>query len=123
MHPHVSLQVLGKLVALPTDITEETHSSIHPMVHLGMPAKNLDTSKRYFTTERGIQFVNLPNAPSPMMASEIGNYIKPKISEMVDSGLDKLILNAGSIEQIDMTIIKLILFLARNINFLDLIFR
>lgn len=72
-------------------------------------AMNLDTSKRYFVQEDGIQFVRVPNSPTTLVAAEISNYIQPKTKEMVESGLNRLILDVSDVTKIDMIVIKLML--------------
>ncbi len=72
-------------------------------------AMNLDTSKRYFFVENNIQIVKMPAEVTDLNATEIGHYLTPKIKEMVDSGLSKMVLDASDVTKIDMMVIKLIL--------------
>lgn len=86
-------------------------------------AMNLDTSRRYFIIENGVQVCRIPNNPSQLTANELSNYIQPKTREMVDSGLNRLIVDAGDVQRIDMTIIKLILQLVQSCRELSIKFR
>lgn len=86
-------------------------------------AMNLDTSSRYFTIEGDVEYVKIPDKPSTVMANEFSSYIKPKISEMVDSGLSKLIIDANGVDKIDMTIIKLMLQVVSAANELGIRFQ
>ena len=72
-------------------------------------AMNVDTSSRYFYIENGIQICKIPNSPTSAMAAELSNYISIKTREVVDSGLNRLLIDANAVERIDMTIIKLII--------------
>jgi two-component system cell cycle response regulator len=70
---------------------------------------NLDTSTRYFAIENGIQVIKLPKQVSSAVISELITYVPKKTQEMVESGMNKAILDVSEIEKIDMEIIKLIM--------------
>ncbi len=72
-------------------------------------AMNLDTSKRYFQQENNILYLRVPSNPGNLVATEIGNYIQSKTKEMVESGLNHLILDVSEVTKIDMVVIKLML--------------
>jgi two-component system, cell cycle response regulator len=84
---------------------------------------NLDTSRRYFTVENGVQICRIPNNPSQLTSNELSNYIQPKTREMVDSGLNRMIIDANDVQRIEMTIIKLILSLVQACRELSIKFR
>lgn len=86
-------------------------------------AMNLDTSKRYFNLENGIQFVKIPNNPNNIVSSEITSYLQGKLREVVDSGLNKLILDVSEVKKIDMVVIKLMLYVVQNARELSIKFR
>lgn len=86
-------------------------------------AMNLDTSMRYFTQEESIQHVKVPNNPNTLVASEITNYIGPKTREMVESGLNRLVLDVSEVAKIDMIVIKLILQVVQSCKELGIKFR
>ncbi|MFZ5807448.1 MAG: response regulator [Verrucomicrobiota bacterium] len=86
-------------------------------------AMNLDTSKRYFALENNIQYVKIPNNPNNIVASEIATYIQPKLREMVDSGLNRMVLDVSEVEKIDMVVIKLMLQVVQSARELGIKFR
>ena len=86
-------------------------------------AMNVDTSSRYFFTENGVQVCKIPNNPSQVIATELTNYISPKTREMVDSGLNRLLIDASEVQRIEMTIIKLMLQIVQACRELSIKFR
>jgi two-component system, cell cycle response regulator len=84
---------------------------------------NLDTSRRYFNVENGVQVCRIPNNPSQLTANELSNYIQPKTREMVDSGLNRVLIDASEVQRIEMQIIKLILALVQACRELSIKFR
>jgi len=86
-------------------------------------AMNVDTSSRYFFVNAGIQVCKIPNNPSQIVATELANYISPKTREMVDSGLNKLLIDASEVQRIEMTIIKLLLQIVQSCRELSIKFR
>lgn len=81
----------------------------HEMVFRLTRAMNLDTSKRYFSSAQQVQTVKLPPETTELVASEVQHYLGPKTKEMVESGSNRLILDASDVVKLDMTVIKLIL--------------
>jgi len=86
-------------------------------------AMGLDTSKRYFQLEGNAMFVRIPNDPSTIVATEMTGYIQPKLREMVDSGLSKLVVDASEVQKVDMGIIKMMLNIVQNAKELGVKFR
>jgi len=86
-------------------------------------AMNVDTSSRYFFVENGIQICKMPNNPSQIVATELSNYILPKTREMVDAGLNRLLIDASDVHRIEMTIIKLMLQVVQACRELSIKFR
>ncbi len=86
-------------------------------------AMNVDTSSRYFFVASGIQVCKIPNNPSQIIATELANYISPKTREMVDSGINKLLIDASEVQRIEMTIIKLLLQIVQACRELSIKFR
>ena len=86
-------------------------------------AMNVDTSSRYFFVENGIQICKMPNNPSQIVATELSNYILPKTREMVDAGLNRLLIDASDVQRIEMTIIKLMLQVVQACRELSIKFR
>jgi len=71
-------------------------------------AINLDTSEKYFTFEEDYLIARLPGNPSPTVVNEVNSYLKPKISEAVDNGYYKVILDVHELTHVNMNLIKLL---------------
>lgn len=72
-------------------------------------AMGIDTSRLYFQIEGSAMFVKIPNDPSTIVTADFSSYIQPKLLEMVDSGLSKLVVDATEVSKVDTNIIKMIL--------------
>lgn len=71
-------------------------------------AMNLDTSQRYFAIEGNNLVMRLPeNCSNPVLA-EAAIYLKPKLSEAVDSGLNKVVIDIHQLKALHMGVIKLL---------------
>lgn len=71
-------------------------------------AMNLDTSQRYFAVEDDILVMRLPENTTPAVLLEVGNYLKPKTAEAVDSGIYRAVVDLHELKRFDMSIIKLL---------------
>jgi two-component system cell cycle response regulator len=69
-------------------------------------AMNLDTSLRYFGIEDGCFLVKMPEHCTPAVLAEIATYLKPKLTEAVDAGLNKAIINVQALKSLHMGVIK-----------------
>jgi two-component system cell cycle response regulator len=69
-------------------------------------AMNLDTSLRYFGIEDGCFLVKMPEHCTPAVLAEIATYLKPKLTEAVNSGLNKAIINVQALKSLHMGVIK-----------------
>jgi two-component system cell cycle response regulator len=72
-------------------------------------ALNLDTSERYFKIEAGFLMMRLPENCSPPVLAETALYLKPKISEAVDAGHTRMIIDLHEVKNLQMGVIKLLL--------------
>ncbi|MEM9444249.1 MAG: response regulator [Verrucomicrobiota bacterium] len=72
-------------------------------------AMNIDTSKRYFAEDKGVVYLTIPAQIDKFVQTDIGNHIVSKSKEMVESGQEKLVIDASKVSKIDMVIIKLFL--------------
>ena len=61
---------------------------------------NLDTSTRYFTIEDGCFMVKLPENCTPAVLAEIATYLKPKLTEAVDAGHNKAVINVQALKSL-----------------------
>jgi len=71
-------------------------------------AMNLDTSQRYYAMEQDCLVIRLPENCSQAVLAEAANYLKPKFSEAVDSGFNKVIIDIHQIRSLHMGVIKLL---------------
>ena len=71
-------------------------------------ALNLDTSQRYYLMEQGVLVIRLPENCSPIVIAEVATYLKPKFSEAVDAGFNKVVIDIHLLQSLHMGIIKLL---------------
>lgn len=71
-------------------------------------AMNLDTSQRYFAIEGQTLIMRVPENCSPAVIAEISTYMKPKLAEAVDAGLNKAIIDVNALKALHMGVIKLL---------------
>ncbi len=72
-------------------------------------AMNLDTSQRYFSVDGDVFVLRLPENTSPTVVGEVTYYLKPKVSEAVDSGIVKAVIDLHELKGLNMAIIKLLI--------------
>ncbi len=71
-------------------------------------AINLDTSERYFVFEEDYLLVRLPKNITQNGMNEISAFLKQKVSEAVDNGFARVIINVHELENVNVNIIKLL---------------
>src|SRR5690606_13929315 len=71
-------------------------------------AMNLDTSQRYFSQDEGHFIMRLPEQTGPSAIHDINTYLKPKISDAVDAGISRAIIDLSELKRLDMNVIKLL---------------
>lgn len=71
-----------------------------------MRALKLDDSGEYFTQDQGALMVRFPANFNPNTATKIGAHLRAQITDAVDSGLDKVILDLSELEKADFDVIK-----------------
>jgi two-component system cell cycle response regulator len=71
-------------------------------------AMNLDTSQRYFAFENECLIMRLPEHCSPAVLAEVTTYLKPKLTEAVDAGLNKAVIDVHALKSLHMGVIKLL---------------
>jgi len=71
-------------------------------------AMNLDTSQRYFSHDAGFLIMRLPENCSPSVVAEVSNYLKGKVSEAVDAGHARMIIDIHELKTLHMGVIKLL---------------
>ncbi|MEK7678447.1 MAG: response regulator [Verrucomicrobiota bacterium] len=70
-------------------------------------ALDLDTSYKYFEQRDGIVHLRCPAEITPLVVREIIKCLSKTITEAVDAGLDKLVLDFSSVNAPDVDLIKL----------------
>jgi two-component system, cell cycle response regulator len=86
-------------------------------------AMNVDTSSRYYTLEEDILLLSLPAKISNQNVNEIEHYLQPKIDEMVNAGVNKLLMDLTRCSKVDTTIVKLILATTKRCHDVNILFR
>ncbi len=71
-------------------------------------AINLDTSEKYFRFEEDYLLINFPEATNSNHINEVSSYLKPKISNAVDNGYNKVIFDVHALKNVNMPVIKLL---------------
>lgn len=69
-------------------------------------AMNLDMSVRYFTMKDGFFIFKLPENCTPAVLAEMAIYLKPKLTEAVDAGLNRCIIDCQALKSLHMGVIK-----------------
>jgi two-component system cell cycle response regulator len=72
-------------------------------------AMNLDMSRRYFELQSDFLLMRLPENCTASVLAEAGNYLKGKLAEAVDGGINKAVVDMHSVKAVDMGLIKLLL--------------
>jgi two-component system, cell cycle response regulator len=72
-------------------------------------AMNLDTSERYFRIDGDTFVMRLPESCTPSVIAEVGNYLRGKVSDAVDSGISRAVFDLHEVKRLDMQLIKLLL--------------
>ncbi len=70
-------------------------------------ALHLDMSYKYFEQKDGVLVLRLPANFTPNVSNEVGNNLRSKVSEAVDSGLGKMVLDLSQVRTADISVIKL----------------
>ena len=70
-------------------------------------ALSLDTSYRYFVQQDGLLMLKLPPNLSPIIANDITINLRPKVTEAVDAGMDKLLMDMSKLTSADVNLVKL----------------
>jgi two-component system cell cycle response regulator len=70
-------------------------------------ALSLDTSYKYFQHRSGVLLLTLPGNFGPNVANEVSAQLRAKVSEAVDAGIDKVVIDVSSLKVADISLIKL----------------
>jgi two-component system cell cycle response regulator len=71
-------------------------------------AMNLDISSRYFKIEANILTMSLPENCTPLVLSEVEQYLQPKLAEAVNAGINKVIIDVFPIRYLHMSALKML---------------
>lgn len=72
-------------------------------------ALGLDTSYKYFDVSNEVLIIRMRESFNVNVATEIGNQLRTQLSDAVDSGIGKLIVDMSQIKECDVTLIKFVL--------------
>ncbi len=72
-------------------------------------AMNLDTSLRYFRTDGELLVMSLPENTSQAVLAEAAHYLKPKLAEAVDSGINKAVIDIHLVRTLHMGVVKILM--------------
>ncbi len=81
---------------------------------------NLDMSPRYYNFEQKYMVIRFPEKPSGIDLSEISNNLSKKLSEAVDSGLSRIIIDLQDCKSLEVGIIKQVLQITQSCRDLSL---
>ena len=70
---------------------------------------SLDTSYKYFDVSDEVLIIKMRETFNSNVASEIGNQLRSQLSDAVDSGIGKLMVDMSQIKRCDVTLIKFVL--------------
>ena len=70
-------------------------------------AMNLDTSFRYIRQRDGALLVTLPSDFGPSVANDVLLHLRAKMTEAVDAGMDKLVVDLSQLQTANINLIKL----------------
>jgi two-component system, cell cycle response regulator len=70
-------------------------------------ALNLDTSYKYFERRDGVLVLSLPPNFNPAIANEVLTHLRTKVSEAVDAGLDRMVIDVSKLKHPDVNFVKL----------------
>lgn len=110
---HKALQAgFDATVTKPIDLVElETRSC---------RAMGVDTSPKYYIFEDSYMLVKLPAKCTVARISEMQSFLATKVTDAVDSGYGKVIVDASEVEDLDVNLIKFILDLIAACNDISL---
>jgi two-component system cell cycle response regulator len=72
-------------------------------------AMNLDMSQRYYAFDGNMLVMRLPEGCSLGVLAEVSSYLKPKLTEAVDSGFSKAVIDLRQVKALHMGIIKMLM--------------
>jgi two-component system, cell cycle response regulator len=72
-------------------------------------AINLDTSERYFIFGEDYLTVQFPETPSPSILAELQEYLREKISDAVDRGFYKIVIDGTLLKSVSVDTIKMMI--------------
>jgi len=71
-------------------------------------AINLDTSERYFVFEEDYLLIRLPKNLTQSGMNEVSAFLKQKVTEAVDNGFGRIIIDVAELASVNVNIIKLL---------------
>lgn len=83
-------------------------------------AINLDTSERYFIMGDDYLSVQFPEKPSQAIMAELQEHLRAKISDAVDRGFYKVVIDAGNLKTVSVEVMKMMIQIQKICNELTL---
>ena len=90
----------SSIVTKPIDVVE-----LEPRIAKAM---NLDTSLRYFRMEGDCLVISLPENCTSLVLAEVGQYLQPKLTEAVNAGLSRVVIDIHPVRCLQMNSFKLL---------------
>jgi hypothetical protein len=81
---------------------------------------NLDVSYKYFNQRDGVLVLSCPSPFNASVANDIASHLGHKITEAVDAGLSKLIMDFGQLRAVEVALIELTLNVMKSAGDLSL---
>jgi two-component system cell cycle response regulator len=81
---------------------------------------SVDTSSRYYQYESGCMVIRLPQMDSMARVGEVRSFLAQKLTDAVDSGYSKVVVDGSGIKELDVNIIKLIIDIINAANDMSL---
>jgi CheY-like chemotaxis protein len=76
----------------------------------------VDTSKLYFTSDGDFNILTMPEKITRGISSDIEGHLDNQIKEMLDNGKDKFIMDMCEVQEINISLIKLIVLVIQTCN-------
>ncbi len=86
-------------------------------------AMNMDTSSRYFHTDNNILYVKMPKDLTQSSASDLSQHVEPKTKNLVEAGMDKVIIDLHELDKVEIYLIKLLVGVIGRCKELDIKYR
>jgi two-component system cell cycle response regulator len=108
----VGMQATAQQVGFSSVITKPI--DLEELESKAAKAMNLDTSSRYYKIDGELVIMTLPENCSPSVLAEAAHYLKLKLSESVDAGRHKAVIDISAVRSLHMGVIKILMQAMQN---------